>query len=549
MIARTVRLLDTGVRSAADNMALDAVLLDAVAEDRSPPTLRFLRFSPPAALVGAFQHVEDEVRVDFCREHGIDINRRMTGGGAVFFDESQLGWEIIGRRQDLGLPSPSAALFERLCDPVLAALKGLGIEARYRPRNDIEVRGRKISGTGGTEKGDAILFQGTLLVDFDADTMVRALRVPVEKLKRKEIESLKDRVTWIRREIGCTPPFEDLRRRLARAFEERLGMTLRSSGLLPEEETALRERQVQFASPAWIHGERPRRSHVYRSILPTEHGTLKVSLKASEPGDRIDSLFIEGDFFAFPEQAIYDLEAGLKGVSKRSLGTEIERIFRDRRADLAGLSPRDLHEAIAGALERKTWRNLGIGQAQANAIFTIQGSLDDVARLGPTHLLLPYCSKPVSCEQRNLDACDRCGECKVGDAYRMAEENGLEAISITGFEHLMDTLQDIRGRGGPAFIGSCCEAFYIKHRAEMEAVGLPGLLFDIRGAETCYDLGKASFAYRGEFEGETEVDIALLDTILRAIGRIGSLYKAAPGEGAPKAWRGTSPQAGREPKR
>jgi lipoate-protein ligase A len=79
----------------------------------------------------------------------------------------------------------------------------------------------------------------------------------------------------------------------------------------------------------------------------------------------------------------------------------------------------------------------------------------------------------------------------------------------------METLAGLGAAGASAFVGSCCEAFYIKHRRDMEQAGVPGLLFDVEGAETCYDLGKAAYAYRGEYQGETAVDLPLLALLLR----------------------------------
>ena len=76
----TWRLLDTGARSAAENMALDETLLELKAGEKIPPTLRFLQFSNPTVLVGHHQSVEEEVRLDYCQTQGIEINRRLTGG-------------------------------------------------------------------------------------------------------------------------------------------------------------------------------------------------------------------------------------------------------------------------------------------------------------------------------------------------------------------------------------------------------------------------------------------------------------------------------------
>ena len=70
------RLLDTSIRSACENMALDEVLMEAKSKALIPNTIRFLQFSPPAVLVGFHQSVENEVRIDYCRKKGIDINSR-----------------------------------------------------------------------------------------------------------------------------------------------------------------------------------------------------------------------------------------------------------------------------------------------------------------------------------------------------------------------------------------------------------------------------------------------------------------------------------------
>ena len=93
------RVIDTGSLSAAENMALDEAMLEARAEDLIPDTIRFLSFRPHTALVGQFQTVEKEIRKDYCRENGIDINRRITGGGALYWGTSDIGWEIFSARE------------------------------------------------------------------------------------------------------------------------------------------------------------------------------------------------------------------------------------------------------------------------------------------------------------------------------------------------------------------------------------------------------------------------------------------------------------------
>jgi lipoate-protein ligase A len=221
--------------TAAQNMAMDDTLLELKGERKSPDTIRFLQFSPPSVLVGFHQAVNEEIRESFCLEKGIEINRRITGGGAIFFDENQIGWEVICDKDFFKMEIPNQKLFRILCEPVVKALSYMGLNSSFRPRNDIEIEGRKISGTGGTESGRAFLFQGTMLVDFDVDTMLKSLRIPVEKLKAKEIDSVKERVTCLNWELGHTPASEEIKKAIIRGFEECLDIKLVPAGLTDEE--------------------------------------------------------------------------------------------------------------------------------------------------------------------------------------------------------------------------------------------------------------------------------------------------------------------------
>src|SRR5688572_27842022 len=180
-----VRVIDTGVRGGRENVAFDQALVEAHGAQRIADTVRFLRFRP-SALVGLHQILSHEVRLDYCARHGIEVGRRITGGGGLYLDEGQLGWELVLERR--ALPGDLAAIAARICAAAAAGLRRLGVPAEFRPRNDIEVHGRKLSGTGGLIDGRTLFFQGTLLVEFDASRMIEALRVPVEKLARRDLE-------------------------------------------------------------------------------------------------------------------------------------------------------------------------------------------------------------------------------------------------------------------------------------------------------------------------------------------------------------------------
>jgi len=251
------RLLDTPPMTAAENMALDDTLLELKGKGETPNTIHFLQFSPRAVLLGFHQSVQEEVRKEYCHAQRIHINRRITGGGAIFFDESQLGWEVICDKSFFNVLIPNERLFKILCDPVITALEILGLSASFRPRNDLEIDGRKISGTGGTESDDAFLFQGTMLTDFDVETMLRALRIPVEKLKTKELDSVKERVTCLKWELGYTPEIEEIKEAIRFGFEKNLNIVLEPGELTSAEQRLYKEKIGYYQSNEWIDFVKP----------------------------------------------------------------------------------------------------------------------------------------------------------------------------------------------------------------------------------------------------------------------------------------------------
>ncbi len=525
------RLLSTPPASAAENMALDECILRARAEGSAPNTLRFMQIRPHAVLVGYHQSVELEVREDYCRRHGIDINRRLTGGGALYFDESQLGWEIFARRDTPGVPRRVEGMYRKMCEGAILGLRELGVEARFRPKNDIvearfrpkndiEVRGRKISGTGGTFEGDAFLFQGTLLVDFDAGTMLRALRIPIEKLKDKEVRAVKRRVTWLSEELGRAPRLSIVKRALARGFSESLGAELGPGGLTARERVLLKKALPRFRSREWIYGVRrpPESRLVLRAAKKSRGGLIRASLVVDPMARRIQLALITGDFFAFPRNAIMSLEARLKDapLSRRSVEEAVRRFFEEDRPTVPFAKPEDFTLTLLEAVEKRRWLRYGIRPEELNDVSPVVRPLRELG--GCDHLLLPYCAKPVNCRYRKRDGCAECGGCDIGEMYRLARETGLRPISINSYRHLERVLRSLKREGAMGFIGSCCEAFWIKHREDFERLGVPGVLVDI-DSRTCYDVYKDAEAHAGMFDRQTKLKTELFKRVARRFCR------------------------------
>ena len=506
------RLMDTGVATALENIAVDAALLNAREQHDLPNTLRFLQYSPAAALVGYFQSPAQELRTDFCRRNGIDIQRRITGGGAILFDKSHLGWEITGSRKDFGYRLDD--MTRMICEGVTAGLRRLGITAAFRPRNDIEVDGRKISGTGGVFEGDALLFQGTLLVDLDVETMVKSLRVPTEKLSARGLSSIRERVTSLKDELGYLPPLDEVKAALQAGFEEIFGVTFFPGSLSPEEEALATGFIEEYRQNGWIDlvADPPEEHLILRSVVKLDGGLIRAAASVDSRRRILKYALITGDFFVSPRRAIFDLEAALKNTPVAEAGRRIRRFFEENEVEMPGLAPEDFQSAMEQALSKLDLVNYGIDLEEADSIFTVNGSFAD--SLGSCSLLLlPYCAKLIECEFREVDGCEQCGKCSIGSAYEMAGRLGLEVITIHDYEHLRDTLDACRESGVKSYIGCCCEAFFVKHQQTFRDAGIPAALIDIEKA-TCYELHSEEQAYAGRFENQTDLKLGLLEKVL-----------------------------------
>lgn len=514
---KTWRFLDTGVRTAAENMALDRTILLARSRNLVPDTFRFLMFSPPAVLAGYHQCVSQEIRESYCREAGFDINRRITGGGALFFNKEQLGWEVIASADTFSITPNMVPVYRKICNAAVAGLKRLGIEASFRPRNDIEVHGRKISGTGGTQDGNAFLFQGTLLLEFDIPAMLKALMIPVEKIQGKGFNSVAERMTWLVRELSYLPPLETIKAAMAAGFEESFGIKLIPGELTPEENDIFQQQIPYFKSDAWINRISTDKSRVetYDAIHKAPGGLIRAAIRVDEKRNRITTVIITGDFFIYPSRFIYDLESRLRDIraEENVIESIIDDLWREQQPHTAELEAGDFSQAVIKALEKSRYKNLGFTPDEANKIFPVGESLFDIIKHDIPLMLLPYCSKLVSCKYRELDECPECGKCTIGAAYALAREAGMEARTILSFEHLMQELYAAREHGVLAFIGCCCRAFYHKHYRDFLDSCVPGILVDIESS-TCYDLGKVRDAYAGTFKSQTHLNLELLKKVL-----------------------------------
>ena len=349
---RVFRVVDTGLRDGRRHMALDQAMIDARNEGAIPDTIRFLRF-PPTALIGRHQALAREVKLDYCRANGIGVGRRITGGGAIYFDEGQLGWELVFSRATLAIGS-LADLAREICEAAAAGLSRLGVDARYRPRNDIEVGGRKLSGTGGFFEGDTLFYQGTVLIDLDPARMVAALKVAEAKLAKRALDSAAQRVVTLQELLGAAPAIADVQQALLDGFAERLGITPVPGTLTAHEEAlAARYHDEEIGTEEFVASiDDPGTGEGIGSASVTgAGGTLTAYARLDGMRDaRVRDVLVTGDFFVTPPRTVFDLESALRGVLARDAGPAVEQFFARARVGLLSASPADFRQVIEGAI-------------------------------------------------------------------------------------------------------------------------------------------------------------------------------------------------------
>ncbi len=185
------------------HVALDQVIPDEVSQGRRGPVFRFWDWNEPLVVIGSFQSVRNEIDVDNARRYGIKVVRRITGGGAMFMEQGNCitySMVVPGSLVE-GLSYEQSYAY--LDDWVLGALGEVGVNATYKPLNDIASDKGKIGGAAQRRLVDGtVLHHVTMSYDIDADKMMEVLRIGREKLSDKGTKSANKRVDPMRSQTG-----------------------------------------------------------------------------------------------------------------------------------------------------------------------------------------------------------------------------------------------------------------------------------------------------------------------------------------------------------
>ncbi len=204
---QTWRLLKLETQNAAMNMAIDEAILTARTINRVPNTFRLYQWKPSTVSIGRNQKVENEVQLNNCHTLGVDVVRRISGGGTVYHDETgEITYGLVANTSDLRVRDVTA-VYRTIYEGIRDSLRILGLTADFNEGDakncpNLTIKGKKISGSSQANKRETVLQHGTLLLDVDLEKMFTLLRVPWAKTCEEVVNVAKNKITSIKDELS-----------------------------------------------------------------------------------------------------------------------------------------------------------------------------------------------------------------------------------------------------------------------------------------------------------------------------------------------------------
>ena len=254
----------------------------------------------PSVIFGRNQVVAAEVDTAYCREHGISLFRRKSGGGCVYADMGNVMFSYITGGGDVGLT------FNRYIMMMVLVLRRMGVKAEATGRNDIMVDGRKVSGNAFYRMPGRDIVHGTMLYDTDMENMVRAITPTDGKPAAGGVASVRAHVGLLKDylDMGIADFKAEARRNLC---DGELKLTAGDVALIEETERAT------YLSHDFIYGHDPRHTVTRRRRI---EGVGVLEARLDVKGGVIKAARLDGDYFAMGD---------VDGLMSRLVGVRLER--------------------------------------------------------------------------------------------------------------------------------------------------------------------------------------------------------------------------------
>lgn len=324
-----------GVTDPRINLAIEEHVLRNFSPDEE---YLMLYINEPSVIMGKHQNVYEEVHVDFVQENDIKVVRRVSGGGTVYHDLGNLNFSFL-------VPHDTSKLnnYRYFLNPIVEALKALGVPAEINPRNDIVVAGKKISGNAQFSTTKRMVSHGTLLFNSEIIHLAQSLKVKTSNIQSKSIKSVRSPVAniqeYLTAEQQALLDMEQFKKRLLAQVFDTQG-TIPTYQLTPADwEVVNRLVEEKYSTWEWNFARSPK--FEMKKSLTLDWGNVQVTTQVKK--GYIHTLAIETSYEPY-QVALQQLAQQLQNTKyeKKALNTALQSIS----ASATGLSPTQILELI-----------------------------------------------------------------------------------------------------------------------------------------------------------------------------------------------------------
>ncbi len=303
---------------------------------RDQDEIFLLWINEPSIIVGKYQNTIEEINTEYTREHGINVIRRISGGGAVYHDLNNLNYTIISNK-DKGKEGFD---FKEFSKPIIDTLAELGVKAEFTGRNDLEIDGQKFCGNAQAYIKDRVMHHGCLLFNVEFSALANALKVSKDKIESKGVKSVRARVTNILPHLKEPITVNEFADKIL-GYMKKHNPNMTEYHFSEEEIEKIKERAEYKRSWEWNYGESPE----YNISRSHRFPKGKIEIFANVINSKIASIKFYGDFFGKNEELtdienlLVDVKYTPEAVKKALENIEINNYF-------AGFTLDEIVEAI-----------------------------------------------------------------------------------------------------------------------------------------------------------------------------------------------------------
>ncbi len=291
-----------GITDASVNLAIEEYALRHLPLEDDSYLLFYI--NAPSIIIGKHQNTIEEINAEYVKENGIQIVRRLSGGGAVYHDLGNLNFSFITKDDGQSFHN-----FRKFTEPVVQALHSLGVNAEMTGRNDLQVGEQKISGNAQFATRGRMFSHGTLMFNLNLEDVQASLHANPEKFKSKSTKSVRSRVANIVDFLDRDMTIEEFRSELLRHIFGMDPQDVPQYKLTDEDWKKIHEISAErYKNWDWNYGLSPESNVKHAKKFPVGIIDLRMNIKDGY----IQGIKIYGDFFGVGD--VTDIEDKLKGV-------------------------------------------------------------------------------------------------------------------------------------------------------------------------------------------------------------------------------------------